>query len=99
MGYHPTTLNRVKNRTFPVSDNLLKRVLTFLSEDEFAKLIMGEEVKPALVEPKDLSEAVIALKAHIEAVRRPLEKYPTLSKLAYGDLMGVSQGRGKGLQR
>ena len=92
MGYHPTTLNRVKNKTIPVSDNLLRKMLTFLSEDEFAKLITGEEVKSTFVEPKDLSEAVIALKAHIEAVRKLLEKYPALSKLAYGDLMGLVKG-------
>jgi len=89
LGYHPTTLNRVKNRVIPISDALLKRMLAFLSVDEFAKLITGEEVKPALSEPKDLGEAVIALNYHADAIASIVERFPQLSGQAYQKLSEV----------
>ena len=89
LGYHPTTLNRVKNRVIPISDALLKRMLAFLSVDEFAKLITGKEVKPALSEPKDLGEAVIALNYHADAIASIVERFPQLSGQAYQKLSEV----------
>ena len=38
LGIHPTYANRIKNRRVPVSDNVLERLLEYLTAEELAEL-------------------------------------------------------------
>jgi len=82
LGINPTIINRIKNRRIRVSDRTLAKLLRFLTLEEFAELISGR-IPSQLIEPRDLSEALVKLESSINQLKILLDKYPQLSSIAY----------------
>jgi integrase len=101
LGVDPTYANKIKNRKARVSDALLERMLRMLSVDEFAVLVGSATTQQMLQqltvrEPQSLGEAALALDQYVRGLELVLERYPSLSNIAYQKLVELLKSRVRG---